>query len=39
MESCQAVVQPVRQRIPTDESPLQGRSRSGQLICVGLEAA
>lgn len=39
MESCKAVAQPVRQHIPTDDIALQGTSRSGQLICVGLEVA
>jgi len=39
MEFCQAVAQPVRQRIQTDDRLLQGRGRSEPLICAGLEAA
>ena len=39
MEFCQAVAQAVRQRIQTDDRPLQGRSRSAPLICAGREAA
>ncbi len=39
MEFCLAVAQPVRQRIPADDRPLQGTSCSEPLICVGMEAA
>ena len=39
MEFCQAVAQPVRQRIPTEDRLHQRRSGSEQLICAELEVA